>query len=281
MLYFVNKDELCAELAARKSQGQSIGLVPTMGALHDGHLSLVSQAEACDTVVVTIYVNPLQFNNQEDLEKYPTDLELDMKKLEEKCDILFAPSVKELYHEDPVLKFNFGYLETTLEGECRPGHFNGVGLIVSKFLNIVQPDVAFFGLKDLQQFTIVKRLVQDLSIATEIVGCETIRRETGLAMSSRNVRLSKEGRTVAANIYGGLKQALDSFNVGKSANEIHQEIMQLYGGVDGLKIEYCEVIDENFRIVTSANQLIPNAICVAGYVEGVRLIDNIYLRTQN
>ncbi len=280
MLYFVKNDQLIQEISKRKRLGQSVGLVPTMGALHDGHLSLVNAAKENDVVVVSLFVNPLQFNNSSDLEKYPRELEFDKKKLDGKCDILFAPTIDEFYATKPRLKLDFGEMERSLEGKYRPGHFNGVGIVVSKLLNVVQPDKAYFGLKDLQQITIVRSMVRDLSIQTDIVGCPIIREKNGLAMSSRNGRLSNEGREVAATIYGGLQRAKTVFNKANSVNEAIQAANNHYKSVSGFELEYAEAVNTDFEVLDSTPESGPISLCVAGYVEGVRLIDNLYLRSE-
>lgn len=280
MLYFVKKEELIAELQSRRSQGQSIGLVPTMGALHDGHMSLIQQARECDVVVVSLFVNPLQFNNNSDLEKYPSNLEKDVELLRDHCDVLYAPETDDMYDADPVLRLDFGPIENSLEGAFRPGHFSGVGIVVSKLFNIIQPHKAYFGQKDLQQLLIVKTMVRDLSIPVEIVGCPIIREENGLALSSRNQHLSPEGKEIAANIYGGLAQSRELFDKGTCLKEIKSFIAQLYAKNDGIDMEYAEIVNDQFEIMKSDPGNGSLSLCVAAYVEGVRLIDNLYLRSQ-
>lgn len=279
MLYFVKIEELRAHLATEKRAGKTIGLVPTMGALHAGHLALMKSARECDVVVSSIFVNPLQFNDMADLASYPKNLERDRELMKDDCDILFAPNAEEFYAEKPEMSMRFD-LDSRLEGAFRPGHFSGVGIVVSKLLNIVQPDKAYFGLKDLQQYILVKKMVRDLSIPTEIVGCPIVREESGLAMSSRNGRLSKSGWDVASNIYRGLTQAKELL-ASHSLREVKKEIQAFYADIEGLEIEYFEFVDTSFEVISNNSTNSPMAICVAAYVDGVRLIDNLYLRSEN
>ena len=280
MLYFVKTDELRAELASRKKSGLSIGLVPTMGALHEGHLSLVEAARGCDVVVVSIFVNPLQFNSADDLKKYPRDIEKDMKLLEGKCDILYAPDPEAFYRVKPRLSIYFGELEKILEGKYRPGHFSGVAIVVARLLNILQPDQAFFGLKDLQQFHLVQTLVQDLAIPVELKGCSTVREGSGLAMSSRNELLSATGKQTASAIYEGLQLA-EKLIHDTSLNELKAQVRTFYETKEGLELEYFELVDENFEVISAEKKPLRVSACVAAFVEGVRLIDNLYLRSEN
>ncbi|MEP1094526.1 MAG: pantoate--beta-alanine ligase [Cyclobacteriaceae bacterium] len=264
-----------------RGEGQTIGLVPTMGALHDGHLALVSKSmEENDNTIVSIFVNPLQFNKQEDLDSYPKSIEDDTDKLESLgVDYLFAPSVEQLYANKPTLIISFGDLESKLEGEFRPGHFAGVGIVVNKFLNLVQPTRAYFGLKDLQQFMIIRKMIEDLSMPTEIIGVGTIREESGLAMSSRNRRLSEQGLAIGANIYKGLEKARSEILEGEHLNKVRSRLISFYSSVEGLDVEYLEILDpSNFGAIKSYNKESELAIFFAGYVENVRLIDNLYLR---
>ncbi|MFT7247810.1 MAG: pantoate--beta-alanine ligase, partial [Arcticibacterium sp.] len=189
-------------IKAKRKEDLSIGFVATMGALHEGHVSLVNKArQDNDIVLCSIFVNPTQFDNQEDLKKYPRTLETDTALLKKAdCDIIFAPSSDEMYNAVPKLKLDFGNLEHVMEGEFRPGHFNGVATVVSKLFHIVNPDRAYFGLKDLQQVAILNRLVKDLSFDLELISCPIIRERDGLAMSSRNTRLSPKARSLASQI---------------------------------------------------------------------------------
>ncbi|GAB4232079.1 MAG: pantoate--beta-alanine ligase [Ekhidna sp.] len=259
---------------------KSIGFAPTMGALHQGHLSLVNRSTSeNDISVVSIFVNPLQFNNESDLNAYPRVIEDDLRLLEQAgVDIAFIPEREELYPQKPSINIGFGEMEKVLEGEYRPGHFGGVGLVVSKLFNLVQPDRAYFGLKDLQQFLLIKKMVHDLNFQVEIIGVDTVREESGLAMSSRNRRLSDKGIDVASNIYRGLKLFEKGVLSKDSLTTISEEVLKFYNSIHGLEIEYFQIVDPvDLKPLSSypKNEL---AACVAGYVEGVRLIDNLYLQ---
>ena len=252
-----------------------------MGALHEGHLSLVEESKANnDVTVVSIFVNPLQFNNQVDLEKYPRVIDEDLKLLEAyEIDLVFHPSEDEFYSEKPLVSVSFGHLASTLEGKFRPGHFEGVGIVVSKFLNLIKPTRAYFGLKDLQQFLLIKRLCKDLSFTCDIIGVETKREKSGLALSSRNRLLSDRGKEIATVIYKGLKLFREGMVNEESVNQLHQNIEVMYNQTEGFELEYLEVIDpKDLSKIEDYQNLDELAVCVAGYVEGVRLIDNLYLR---
>jgi pantoate--beta-alanine ligase len=281
MLIYDNLTEIQSYLNARKRSGDTIGLVPTMGALHEGHMSLINEARKCDVVVVSIFVNPLQFNMAEDLAKYPRQLNQDVAFLEDRCDVLFAPSEKEMYKNEPKVAIDFGKMGNVLEGEFRPGHFSGVGVVVAKLLNIIQPDSAFFGLKDLQQFLLIRQMVNELSMPINIIGCPIIRENTGLAMSSRNVRLSDSGRTVATSIYAGLQLAGELVKNKSTISETKKKVLSFYKSVDGLEVEYLEFVNDSMEILSEVDRNANMAVCVAAYVEGVRLIDNLYLRSEN
>lgn len=253
-----------------------IGLVPTMGALHKGHISLVEAAKAvCDIVVVSIFVNPTQFNNPEDLEKYPKTLDEDSKMLKAaNVDYLFAPTANEIYPDQHIIGFSSGYLDTIMEGATRPGHFSGVVQVVSKLFNIVQPSKAFFGQKDTQQLTLIKRLTSELCFNIEIIGCPIIREESGLAMSSRNRRLSLEEKSVSTCLYTALlnikKEIMDGQAV-ISAIKNAENYIQTYKST---KIEYIEVVDAKYLNPIS-DKTTQYAICIACYVGEIRLIDNM------
>lgn len=260
---------------------QSLGLVPTMGALHDGHLQLVRKSlEDNDCTVVSIFVNPLQFNSKEDLDKYPRTFEEDLTILkEEGVDYVFSPSDEEFYKNEPIIKIDFGSLETVLEGEHRPGHFKGVGLVVSKLFNVISPNRAYFGLKDLQQYLLIKQMGKDLSFPVEVVGVDTIREKSGLAMSSRNRRLSDEGLKVASNIYRTLLTIKEDILSKENLEDSLVKGRAILERIGGIQVEYLEVVDgstlEALVDIQGKDEL---AICFAGYVEGIRLIDNLYLR---
>lgn len=261
------------------SEGKTIGFVPTMGALHEGHLKLVRQAAAeNDFVVVSIFVNPIQFNNPEDLEKYPRTLETDMEKLEGTgCNLVFAPSVQEMYPEPDSTEFDFGQLDKVMEGKFRPGHFRGVALVVKKFFEIVTPHKAYFGEKDYQQLAIIKQMVTMLKLPVEIVPCPIVREPDGLAMSSRNARLSIEERAEATAIYKALAGAKENYSWFIPAG-----IKQLVNGEiqenNYFRVEYVEVVDAlTLQPVNDWSVAEHALICVAAYIGAVRLIDNIVL----
>ena len=257
---------------------KKIGFVPTMGALHKGHLSLIERSRSENEItVVSIFVNPLQFNNQEDLTLYPRPLEKDIELLKSvKCDILFQPSEQEMYPEEPILKINFGYLEEIMEGKFRPGHFSGVGVVVGKLFNKVNPGNAYFGQKDLQQITIIKRLVKDLSFNVKIHSCPIIREEDGLAMSSRNLRIRKEDRTVAGNIFKALEFAKEKLKHGIEINIVKNLTIEFLSRYPELKLEYFEIVEaESLKPVTIKGKKVDVALCIAVYLNDIRLIDNL------
>lgn len=261
----------------------SVGFVPTMGALHSGHLSLVNQAvRENPVVVVSIFVNPTQFNDAEDLKRYPRNLEADLKLLEPTgCDLVFAPEAEEIYPEsDPDSyreKFDFGYLEEVMEGKHRPGHFNGVAQVVSKLFEIIKPDKAYFGLKDFQQLAIISKLVKLLKMPVEIVPCPIIREESGLAMSSRNELLSAEERENASLIFKTLSRAKNLIGT-KSVRELENWVIETINKNRFLNVEYFEIVDfENLRPVTSWRDKGKKIGCIAVFCGKVRLIDNIVL----
>lgn len=259
---------------------QSTGLVPTMGALHEGHLQLINAAKgACDLVVATIFVNPAQFNNSKDFENYPIQLEEDLEKLEKAaCDLVFIPHRQELYPQAPSLQINFGSLETSLEGKFRPGHFAGVGLIISKFFNIIQPSHAFFGQKDIQQFYVIKKLTEELNFPVQLHMVPTVREISGLAMSSRNLRLKREEQEEAALIYRSLKKAQEELQHEVSITEVKENLSRKFSDSQTLDLEYFEVVDTNsFQPLTAITSPDQTALCLAAVINEVRLIDNLPL----
>jgi pantoate--beta-alanine ligase len=267
-------------LKALKGQGKSIGLVPTMGALHKGHLELIRQSKRqTDITIVSIFVNPIQFNNPEDLRKYPRTMTADLAALhEEQVDLVFAPSELEIYPQPVLMQFNFGPMENVLEGMFRPGHFNGVAIVVSKLFHILEPDLAFFGQKDLQQVTIIKKMVNDLSFGTKVETIPTIRENDGLALSSRNQRLSPKGRKLAPLLYLVLSKCKDELLMGTDWLNIKNKIVREVLSPFDIEPEYVELVEEaNF---TPVQTLLPGksyAICIAATIEEVRLIDNIVI----
>lgn len=267
-------------LKSHRFKGKSIGLVPTMGALHEGHISLVENArEDNDITVCSIYVNPTQFNNKNDLKAYPRNLEKDLSMLEEKgCDVVFVPSDDIMYAEKSAMTISFGSLEHVMEGKFRPGHFNGVGIVVSKLLNIVQPDKAYFGQKDLQQYLIIKRLVNELMFPVEIKQVNIVREADGLAKSSRNLRLSKEDRQKSVVLYRALLKVKEELEKGKNVDEARAQAATMFN-VNGVQLEYLEIVDTtNLRTVENVSKEKDVAVCVAAMVGDIRLIDNIIFR---
>ncbi|ODS83308.1 MAG: pantoate--beta-alanine ligase [Cytophagaceae bacterium SCN 52-12] len=266
-------------LTARlKNEAGRLGFVPTMGALHEGHLELVRQAKSENSVVVcSIFVNPAQFNNPEDLERYPRTLEKDSELLRSVgCDILFVPSVMEMYPSPLDLRIDFGMLETVMEGAFRPGHFNGVGIVVAKLFNIVQPDRAYFGQKDLQQTAIIKSLIRNLSYPVELRICPTVREPDGLAMSSRNVRLTPEERKLAPEIYRILTECKMSLQKNTPVKQAIEDALAEFARLPAFRTEYLELADT--ATLTPADTLRAegnNALCVAVRLGKVRLIDNL------
>ena len=265
-----------------KAQGKSIGLVPTMGALHKGHLELIRRSKRqTDITIVSIFVNPIQFNNPDDLEKYPRTLQADLAALQgEQVDLVFAPSEVEIYPLPVLMQFKFGPMENIMEGMFRPGHFNGVAIVVSKLFHILEPDIAFFGQKDLQQVTIIKTMVSNLSFGLTVEMIPTIRETDGLALSSRNQRLSPKGRKLAPLLYKVLTKCKDELLMGADwLNIKNSNIREILSPFD-IEPEYLELVEEaNFSPV---QRLLPGnsfAICIAAPIEEVRLIDNIIIRT--
>ncbi|GAB2525413.1 pantoate--beta-alanine ligase [Spirosoma aerophilum] len=257
---------------------QSIGLVPTMGALHQGHITLIETARReNDVVVSSIFVNPTQFNNPDDLARYPRTLEEDCEKLEAAgCDVVFAPSVSEMYPESPTLRMNFGELETVMEGAFRPGHFNGVGIVVAKLFNIVQADRAYFGQKDLQQVAVIRRLIRDLNVPVELIRCPTVRESDGLAMSSRNRNLTPTERKEATTLFKGLSMAHELLIEGHSTAQAKAAVTGLFAGNPHFRLEYVEIV--NADTLQLANEVLApgqTAICLAAHLGNVRLIDNL------
>ena len=256
----------------------SIGLVPTMGALHQGHVTLVEAAkQAGDLVVVSIFVNPAQFNNPDDLARYPRTLDDDCQMLEATgCDVVFTPLVSEMYPEPPALRLSFGELETVMEGTFRPGHFNGVGIVVAKLFNIAQPHRAYFGQKDLQQVAVVRRLISDLSFSLELIRCPTVREADGLALSSRNRNLTPDEREVAPALHQALTLAHDLLTEGQSPAQAKAAVTGFFSNRSGFRLEYVEIVNAD-TLQPAGEVLAPGqtAICLAVQLGKVRLIDNV------
>jgi pantoate--beta-alanine ligase len=278
MEVFTSISELKGFLFRQRSQNKSVGLVPTMGALHKGHISLLNEAvTGNDVTVCSIFVNPVQFNNAADLEKYPRTLENDCLMLEQAgCSAVFAPSVIEMYAEQPLMTLNFGALESVMEGASRPGHFNGVGIVVSRLFNLVQPDRAYFGQKDLQQVSVIKRLIKDLAFQIELLVCPTIRETDGLAMSSRNTRLDAGERAAAPFIYKTLSEARKALINGKSTANVNRDVEEAFLTRKEFSLDYFSIVDINSLLpVEIIGPSGTNALCIAAFLGPVRLIDNI------
>lgn len=271
------KNELISLIDRFKKEGKSIGFVPTMGALHEGHLSLVKESKKnSDITVVSIFVNPTQFNDPEDLKRYPRTLDKDVELLEKTgCDIAFAPSVEEIYPEPDTRKFDFGYLESVMEGAKRPGHFNGVGQVVSRLFDIVRPDKAFFGMKDFQQVAIIKQMVKQLNSPVRIIPCPIVREENGLARSSRNTLLDEEHRKNAPHIYATLKKAREMAS-SMGVSELKKWMTDEINRNPYLETEYVEIVDDTtLKITEDWKEPGTKVACVAVYAGKIRLIDNI------
>jgi pantoate--beta-alanine ligase len=271
---------LKSKVKSFKANNFQVGLVPTMGALHKGHLSLIKKSIQDNAITCcSIYVNPTQFNNKEDLKKYPRPIENDIKLLAESgCNLVFLPNDEEMYPALPNLKFDFGHLETVMEGSFRPGHFNGVGIVVSKLFNIVNPDRAYFGQKDLQQFLIIKQMVNDLSFDLELKSVPIERDRDGLALSSRNTRLTVEERAVAPRLYEALLLGKDLFEKGEHLQAIQRKVQSFLSQHKTIKLEYFEIADgETLKPLNLDSQAKTIALCIAAFVGDVRLIDNLLL----
>lgn len=278
MILLTTKSEMLAFQKNAKLDAKTIGFVPTMGALHEGHLELVKRAKhENDVVICSIFVNPTQFDNAEDLKKYPRTVDADCELLKSvHCDAVFVPTPEEMYPQLPALSFDFGNLEHVMEGKYRKGHFNGVGIVVAKLFHLVAPHKAYFGKKDLQQVAVIKRLVDDLSFDIEIIPCETVREEDGLAKSSRNRRLSPQGRKVAFHVNLSLQVAKEALLMGKPAVEAKNEVDKHFASLPEFSLEYLEIVDfETFESIQAYDPARKTAICTANYLEDVRLIDNI------
>lgn len=282
MAVFVKQNELKAHLKPFLLDKTSIGFVPTMGALHQGHLSLMEESLKNNQItVVSIFVNPTQFNNPEDLKKYPRTLESDIEKINSVNPniIVYAPSVEDIYDGNTVsTSFDYDGLEFQMEGKHRPGHFNGVGTIVKKLFEIVEPTNAYFGEKDFQQLAIVKKMVEKHHIPVNIVGCKIHREANGLAMSSRNERLSAEERAKAALIYTTLTEAKKLFST-KTASEVTNWVIKTFKKQTVFELEYFEIADEKTLLPCKRKNKSKNyRAFIAVFVNNVRLIDTISLK---
>ena len=284
MQIITTKKSLQQAVAACKQAGQTIGLVPTMGALHAGHASLVRRAVAeNDICIVSVFVNPTQFNNKEDLAKYPRNIERDAELLRGiGAHFVFAPAPEEMYTAEEMnstFSFDFNGLDQVMEGKMRPGHFNGVVQVVSRLFYLTQPDKAYFGEKDYQQLAIIHHMVEHSSLAgtfgsLQIVGCPIVREDSGLALSSRNERLSPAEKETALGISRTLFESLKwAKEAGATVKEVEQRVVDAINAIDGLEVEYYEIVDQSTLLPTDT---FSHAIgCVTVYCGPVRLIDNI------
>ena len=269
---------LTASLAPTRAAKKTIGFVPTMGNLHEGHLTLVREAKKlCDLAVVSIFVNPIQFGVGEDFDSYPRTLEQDSLLLADVgCDIIFAPSVEQMYGTQPRLtNISVGKITDDLCGKSRPGHFDGVAVVVTKLFNIVQPDYAFFGQKDYQQLAVIRQLVQDLNMPLEVIGVPIVRAEDGLALSSRNGYLSKAQRAIAPTIYQQLQHAEQQLRAGERLSQVLANISNQLTQA-GLVVDYVEARQPNLQAIDQFNQDV--VLFVAAKLGATRLIDNLHIQ---
>jgi len=280
MQIFSSPGSLKAYISKERNQGKTVGLVPTMGALHSGHIELIGKCvESNDITICSIYVNPTQFNDRQDLIRYPRDQDHDIFQLEAAgCQATFCPSDEVMYSTKPMVSLNFGPLENLMEGHHRPGHFKGVALIVAKLLNMTQPDQAYFGEKDWQQLIIIKQLVQDLNFPVRIVGVPIVREPDGLAMSSRNQRLSSDERIMAPELYNCLQlvtqQLVESTNLDQAITKGKEYLLQF----PGIKLDYLEIVRASTldHLVDEIGSE-PLSVCIAAFLGEVRLIDNMQI----
>jgi len=279
MLTFTKREALRSHLDTLQKARKTLGFVPTMGALHPGHLSLVKASKKqCDITICSVFVNPTQFNDKSDLERYPRMPEADSKMLADAaCDILFMPDNSEMYDGQTTRTFDLGYLDKILEGEHRPGHFQGVAQIVDMFFELVKPDKAFFGSKDYQQVMVIKELVRQTGQKVEIISCPILREPDGLAMSSRNSLLSRDERILASNIPGLMKTAVAMVSM-DSVTAAKKYIRDQLGRFPGMKLDYFEVCDATtLKSVDAPSADDKSVALIAVYVGKVRLIDNLQL----
>jgi pantoate--beta-alanine ligase len=280
MIIFKKVSPLQNKLQQLKNSNKKIGFVPTMGALHNGHLSLIKQSKINDAATIcSIFVNPTQFNDKKDFEKYPITLENDIYLLEkENTDVLFMPAVDEIYPEGLQTNFHYdlGYLETILEGFYRPGHFQGVCRVMHKLLNIVQPDDLFMGQKDYQQCMVIKKLIELYNIPTRLHLVPTQREENGLAMSSRNMRLSTEANQNASAIFKALSFIKNNISL-LSIEELKEKATTIILDTGFEKIDYIEICDADTLMPLNKSQQTKMVALIAAFIEGIRLIDNMLL----
>lgn len=277
IIYTISDLRKCVEDVRRKNQ--IIGFVPTMGALHQGHISLIEQSKKnTDVTICSIFVNPTQFNDPKDYEKYPVKTAEDIEQLRQaNCDIVFIPSVEEVYPQKDEHVYDLGSMDKLLEGRFRPGHFNGVASVVKRLFEMTTPDKAFFGEKDFQQLLIVKELVRRNQIPVEIIGCPIVREADGLAMSSRNIRLSQQERKIAGNINKILFSIKENYHK-KSLQDTKEEALASIAMFNEFRLDYLEIVDRKTLLSlqnwTDADEII---VCVALFIGEVRLIDNMFI----
>ena len=279
MKVFEKAAELNRFLDLERAKGKSVGFVPTMGALHSGHISLINKAkQGNDVVVASVFVNPTQFNNPDDLKKYPRTLEADKALLEKHgCNVLFFPSVEEIYPEKDNTVFDLGGLDTLMEGKFRPGHFNGVAMVVKRLFEIVQPNNAYFGEKDFQQLAIIRYMVRAENLPVNVIGCPTLRETSGLAMSSRNMRLTEEEKVDAAAIYKAMIAANENAKT-FSPQKVKELFESSINQNPVFRYEYFEIVDsETLLPVNVWNPQRKATGCVAIWIRDVRLIDNLLI----
>ena len=279
MKIIYTKNALTEEITRIKENSKRIGFVPTMGALHEGHLALMRRAKAeNDVLVCSIFVNPVQFNNAEDLERYPRVPERDTALIEGLCDVLFMPSAEEMYPTPPAESYDFGSLEEVMEGRFRPGHFKGVAIVVNRLFAMICPNTAYFGKKDFQQLAIIRKMVEETQRNIKIEAVEIVRESDGLAMSSRNSRLSEQARKSAPFIFQTLTKAKELTRI-KKPQEINRWIKEEFDNRKEYRLEYAQVVNgATLEDISDYNRADSVVICLAAWLDNVRLIDNISIK---
>ena len=281
MQVFADIASLQAFLEPYWANNKTIGLVPTMGALHQGHMALIRQSgQENELTVCTIFVNPTQFNNANDLKNYPRTPEADLAILESSnCGVVFMPTPEVLYPAPTKTTFNFGFLEEVMEGPKRPGHFSGVATVVSKFFHVVRPTTAYFGQKDWQQCCVINQLVQDLNFPLQLAFVPTQRNSNGLALSSRNTLLSDNGLAIASSLYKSLQAVAKELLDGHSVKNARNKGLAILNEQPQIELEYLEVADSlSLKPLEDEHKVQDAVICIAAWLEGVRLIDNLLVK---
>lgn len=277
MIIVEKLSELREALDMMQHSNRSVGFVPTMGALHEGHISLINRAKSENQVVISsIFVNPTQFNDLNDLVNYPRTPQSDAELLSKAgCDLLFFPQVNEMYPEEKLLEMDFGMLERVMEGMFRPGHFKGVATIVSRFFEIINPATAYFGEKDFQQLAVIKEMSRRIHPSVKVIGCPTLREENGLAKSSRNIHLTPDERSRSGVIYETLKWAAEEAR-NKSLEKVKSQALQMISNGTGFKVQYLEFVDADTLIsIDKYESSRPERLCIAVLTSKTRLIDNV------